>query len=249
MEVMRNCVIFNGTDLRDYGLYVSGDKTFDSPRKEYTKVSIPGRSGDLIRFDGRYSNVTLKYDAILIKNYEKNAAALRSILLSPEAYCRIEDSYHPDEYRLGYFEGPLEFDSVFLQAGETTLEFSCRPERFLKDGETPIDITNGGTIRNSTMFSSKPIITITGYGNLSFTFSGLGGTTSFAYKIPQASSGTYTIDCEEMDCSSSVSGIYPNSFYEGSEFPMLTPGNNTITITKSNASVSSITITPRWYIL
>lgn len=248
MEVARNCLIFNGTDLRSYGLYVSGDKTFSSPKKEYTKVSIPGRSGDLIRFDGRYSNVTLDYDAILIKDYEKNAAAIRSILLSPDGYCRLEDTYHPDEYRMAVFEGPLNFDSVLLEAGTATLSFSCRPERFLKSGELSLDITNGGNILNETMFSAKPILKITGYGNLTFIFRGLSGTTSFSFNIPSANSGTYTIDCEEMDCTG-PSGIYPNSFFTGDKFPELNPGNNQITITKTNASISSIVIIPRWYIL
>lgn len=249
MEVMRNCLIFNGTDLRDYGLYVSGNKTFSSPTKEYTKVSIPGRSGDLVTFDGRYSNVTLTYDSILIRDYEKNAAAIRSVLLSPEGYCRLEDSYHPDEYRMAVFEGPIDFESVYLEAGTTTLEFNCRPERFLKSGEIPIDITNGNYIVNETLFSSKPIISIEGYGDITFEFENL-HPVEFNFNIPQLKTGSYFIDCEEMDCFSiDVEGNYPNSYFIGDEFPILTPGSNFITITKSNASVSRIAIIPRWYIL
>ena len=56
----RSKLIYNGIDLRQYGLYVSGDKTFNAPKKEYTKVSIPGRSGDLVISNGRYSNVPLE---------------------------------------------------------------------------------------------------------------------------------------------------------------------------------------------
>lgn len=185
MEEIRSTLIFNGHKLTDYGVYVSGDKTFDAPKKEITKVSIPGRSGDLISFNGRYSNVNLTYDAILIKDYEKNAAALRSILMSPEGYCRLEDTYHKDEYRMAHFTGPLNFDSVFLEAGQTTLTFDCKPQRWLKDGENEIEIADSTTpsrtryyghtqsdtqeyyenifeISNPTLFEARPLYHIHG---------------------------------------------------------------------------------------
>lgn len=187
MEMM-NCLIFNGYDLRDYGMYVSGNKTFDSPKKEYTKISIPGRSGDLVSFNGRYSNVTLSYDAILISDYERNAAAIRSILLSADGYCRLEDSYHKDEYRMAMFAGPLNFDSIFLEAGQTVLSFDCKPQRWLKSGEDRILIADNiqssetvtfeedgqqvtyyqdmFTINNPTLFPAKPLFQVKGYGKM-----------------------------------------------------------------------------------
>ena len=159
-----NKLVYNGIDLREYGLFVSGNRTFNGPRKEYDKVSIPGRSGDLVIYNGRYSNVVLEYDAILIENYEYNAAMIRSILLSPNGYVRLEDCYHPDEYRMALFEGPLDFDSVFLQAGVCTLRFNCQPQRWLKSGEQEIVIASPQTIVNDTAFHARPIFKFEGTG-------------------------------------------------------------------------------------
>lgn len=253
METM-NCLIFNGYDLRNYAMYVSGDKTFDSPKKEYTKVSIPGRSGDLAIFDGRYSNVNLTYDAILIDNYEANAAAIRSILMSADGYCRLEDSYHPNEYRMALFEGPLNFDSIFLEAGETSLTFNCKPQRWLKTGEIPVDIKSLSTVtlNNTTSFASNPLIRVNGKGKIKFVFSYADSTSGeITIDIPSDKSGDYYIDCETMDCYTVTSGLSnnPNSYLTVEDFPVLKPGNTTITITKANVTLTNMTIAPRWYIL
>ena len=253
MEITHR-LTFNGVDLRTYGLYVSGDKTFDSPRKEYTKVSIPGRSGDLIQFNGRYSNVSLEYGAILIRDYDTNAAAIRSILMSPTDYCRLEDDYNPNEYRMAMFEGPLEFETLYLEAGSTNLVFDCQPQRWLKSGETATNIgsSNSITITNPTSFNAKPLFYINGRGKIVFTFTYADSTTaSMTINIPSDKSGKYYIDCETMDCYTTTANLNnnPNSYLTVDEFPVLKPGATTIAFTKTSASISEFKVTPRWYIL
>ena len=269
MEI-RNAVIFNGYDLRDYGLYVSGNKTFDSPTKEVTRVSIPGRSGDLISFTGRYTNVELTYDSILIKDYYKNAAAIRSILMSSEGYCRLEDSYHKDEYRMAHFMGPINFESVYLEAGQTTLSFDCQPQRWLKEGEKEIVITSGaaGTytflVYNPTLFESKPLFKIESAGKV--TISSRQVATELAAKsyieaTYTSDTATHFIDCETMNAygmtgdvkSNENSVVEVNDVVVGGDdtssdvFPTLKPGTNEITVVAAASAV--VSMTPRWYIL
>lgn len=50
---------FAGHCCREYGIYVSGENTFNGPERGYELVSIPGRSGDLIRDNKRYKNITV----------------------------------------------------------------------------------------------------------------------------------------------------------------------------------------------
>ena len=208
----RSRLVYNGIDLRKYGLYVSGGKTFNSPKKEYTKVSIPGRSGDLVISNGRFSNVTVEYEAILIEDYEENTAMLRSILLSPNEYVRIEDSYHPDEYRMGIFEGPLDFDTVLLEAGSCTLKFNCQPQRWLKDGETELIIAGNPhyvrsiseyslLVNNKTMFDAKPLFKFEGYGVINCE---IGNISSRQYFTLDFTNAPYYlpiyVDSETMNC-------------------------------------------------
>ena len=223
MGVM-NKVIYNGVDLTTLGLYVSGDKAFSSPEKDYEKVSIPGRSGDLFFWNGKYKNVDVEYDAILLptplygsgtyeEKFRANARTIKETLLSPEGYVRIEDDYNPDEFRLGVFAGPMDIDAIFLQAGKSKLKFDCRPERFLKSGEivktvnwpSPSAVTVTLSVTNPTQFVSKPIFSLyknDKIGDYVYEVSHNGAITSrFTINHNERTMSNYIyVDSEELDC-------------------------------------------------
>ena len=233
-----NSFTFNGVNSLTYGLYVSGDKTFNSAEKDYTKVSVPGRSGDLLLFNNRYKNVNTTYRGIVISDYERHTADIRAWLLSADGYCRLEDTYHPNEYRMASFAGPIEFDTMMLEAGETELVFDCKPQRWLKSGEEWITV-NYGTIRsifNPTLFSAKPIIRIYGSGRVQI------GSGDITVNTPGNS--YIDIDCDIQDCYES--NINRNHQVTISKWPILNPGNNGISISEG---VTKIQILPRWWTL
>lgn len=238
MEI--NSITFNGQNSLDYGLYVSGNQTFNSAEKDYSKVSVPGRSGDLLVFNKRYKNVNVNYDAILIENYEENAERVRSWLLSADGYCRLEDTYHQNEFRIASFSGPIDFDTKMLEAGETTLTFDCKPQRWLKSGEQKIIVTpdNNRSVLNPTLFESKPLIRIYGTGQI---FIGTGNIT-----INAAGSEYIDIDCDIMDCYEGL--LNRNGNVTISKWPEFTPGNNSI-VFSSDSNITKVCITPRWWTL
>lgn len=243
-----NHVIYNGTDLTTFGLYVSGDKTFDSPEKNYTKVSIPGRSGDLFIWDGTYKNVKLKYSSILIEDFDNNAENLRNFLLSANGYVRLEDDYHPDEYRLAVYSGPLSFKPVRLLAGTTTLEFNCRPERFLKSGELVYSINSTPyQLVNPTLNPSYPLFEVQSCEEeLAI---GIGAGSSLYAITVTPRNYSITIDCECMDCYKTSDHSNANSLvtFNTLGFPKLAPGNNTVSVLGVEGDYASIK--PRWYVL
>ena len=253
-----NHVIFNGTDLTTFGLYVSGDKTFNAPEKNYTKVSIPGRSGDLFIWDGTYKNVDLKYDSILINNFETNAASLRNYLLSQEGYVRLEDDYHPNEFRMAVYTGPLEFKPVRLLAGKATLEFNCRPERFIKSGELFTAMTDTTLVfTNPTPNPSHPLIKITSF-NSDVTFTYWDNTMVDPTYGPQGKNFTVGswlnpedlyIDFETLECYDSVGDKQNQQLTFDFDNPLpVIPGNGSLTLLVSS-SYSSVSVAPRWYLL
>lgn len=134
---MRNYFVYNGVDSRDYGVYISGQQTFGAPKKAYTFYNIPGRNGALVGYDNRFENLNISYKAFIYKDFEKNLANFRSFLLSVNGYARLEDSYHPDEFRMAAYVGPFE-PTVRSQndAGSFTITFNCKPQRYLLSGET-----------------------------------------------------------------------------------------------------------------
>ena len=53
----------------------------------------------------------------------------RNMLCSANGYCRLEDEYNPDEYRMAVYKSGLEVDPTLLKAGEFDITFECKPQR------------------------------------------------------------------------------------------------------------------------
>jgi len=162
---------FDGESSRTHGAYISGFATFNAPERDVEMIDIPGRNGSLALDHGRFSNIEVRYPAGLYGDTESDfaeaASSLRNWLCSKRGYVRLEDEYNPDEYRLAVYKSGLELDMVDLKAGECTLAFDCKPQRFLKTGETATTVNSGSTVTNPTKFDAQPLLTATGYGTIS----------------------------------------------------------------------------------
>jgi len=234
---MRNYFTLDGVDSRSMGVYISGTGTFNSPARTLDFRVIPGRNGALVGLERRLENVELTYPAFICRNFDANLGALRAFLLSRTGYVRLTDSYHPEEYRMAIFSGPLEVaPTPIMDAGQFDLTFHCKPQRFLLDGETPVEFTAGGTITNPTLFDAQPLIRVFGAGRL-----GIG---SALITIADSGSEYTDIDCDAMDC---FYGVAPRNSYvtfSGNDFPVLHSGNNGVEL---GSGIDKVIITPRWW--
>lgn len=232
---MIQTLTIGGRNLADFGVYISGEGTYNAPERSITEEIVPGRDGFLIIDNGRYQNIEVNYPAFIINDFPRNMSGMRSYLASLRGYTRIEDSYHPDEYRMGALIGGISVQTsgYMNREGRFNLTFSCKPQRFLRSGEYAIPVTTGMKIYNPTLFDAKPIIRI--YGNGSVTLNG----ETMNWSGP---SEYVDIDCDIQDCY--YMGTNMNSYVEG-DFPVLSPGENTITFTGS----TSVRVTPRWWII
>lgn len=142
---MRNYLILNGTDSRDFGVYISGQGTFSAPEKAYEFYNIPGRNGAILGSEKRLENIEVSYECFIYANFSQNIADFRTFLLSLNGYQKLTDSYHPDEYRYAAYVGPFE-PSVTSKndAGSFTLTFNCKPQRYLVSGDTAYTIDSNG---------------------------------------------------------------------------------------------------------
>lgn len=234
---MRNWFVFGDYDSRNFGVYISGADTFKSPTRKYENYAVPGRDGDLLGTTTRLENVKLIYPAFVYTNYKKNMENLRSALLSTIGYARLVDTYHPDEYRLAVYKGGLDPDTVrWNGAGEFNIEFECKPQRYLTEGESVVPYTAAGTIMNPTTFAARPLIRVYGYGTV-----GIGSET---ITIAQHNHTYIDIDCEMMDCHFGAVNCNSLVGFSNIDFPTLPPG--VVDISKGS-NVTKIEITPRWW--
>lgn len=142
---MRNYITFDNKDLRDFGVYITGQGTFRAPARVYDAIPIPGRNGNLLGIEDRLENLEIVYPAFIFANFKTQVAALRAFLLSHKGYFKLRDTYHPNEYRLAYYKGPFDPDVMNNNgAGKFDLVFTCKPQRFLDSGDQVTTIVNVG---------------------------------------------------------------------------------------------------------
>lgn len=236
---MRNWFTLDGKSSKDFGVYISGLNTFGAAERDQTKVEVVGRNGDLTIDNGRYRNVSVVYPAFIYDGFKQNVAAFRNFLLSKKAYTRLEDTYHPDEFRLAKFSGAFNADVVAnLVAGEFDLTFDCYPQRFLKRGEKEYEFTASGAIRNDTDQVALPLVRV--YGDGKVTINGI--------SITISGSDTYTdIDCDLQEAYKDTLATSKNNTItlNDGKFFELESGDNVISFT----GVTKVVIKPRWWIL
>ena len=186
----------------------------------------------------RYNNITVSYKAYIIDNYNENIKGLRNALMSRKGYQRLQDTVNPEEYRLAKAI-PFEIDEHgVLRAAEFTMQFICKPQRFLVAGDIPIEVTGSATILNQYEESAKPLIRA--YGTGSFSIGGV--------SVQITSANGYTdIDCELQEAFKDTLATNRNSYIvlPQGKFPILAPGDNAVTI----SGLTKLEITPRWWIL
>lgn len=153
---------FDGVDSKDFGVYISDTGAFNAPERDVEMIEIPGRNGAYALDKGRFNNIEVTYNAFVAtdseSDYISGINALRNALCSRKGYCRLEDEFNPNEYRMAVYKSGLKVSSISDQSGEFTITFDCQPQRFLKSGETAVSVASGDTITNPTLFESHPLI-------------------------------------------------------------------------------------------
>ncbi len=164
---------FDGENSGDYGVYITGSAVYNSPERDVELIEIPGRNGAFVLDNGRFENIEVTYPAgIYAESQEDFAQAisdLRNMLASRKGYCRLTDEYNPEEYRMAVYKSGLDVDPVaFQRAGEFSITFDCKPQRWLTSGEQAVTMTSGDTLTNPTLFESSPLLEVEGYGTIDF---------------------------------------------------------------------------------
>lgn len=166
-----NHLTFDNIDSADYGIFLKKAAVFNTPERRVEKVAIPGRSGDLLIDDGTFENIEVEYSAVLgsetAEAFASTLGEFRSALASKGTYKKLTDSYNPDEYRLATLIEKFEVDPrAYYMAGEFKMVFDCKPQRFLKSGDTMQTFTANGYIENPTLYESLPLIIVKGNGRV-----------------------------------------------------------------------------------
>jgi len=235
-------IMFNGRSSKDIGLEVETFPTYVAPKKIYEVTRIPGRNGDLVVDTKTYENVPREYK-VSIATYNKTTYSTKMSqvaewLYSASGYARLEDSYDEEFYRLAYYNNETSFENLFDEAGKATLKFTCKPQRYYKSGEIPINFTAAGKIQNGTIETAFPrlkVITDNTEGTISIG--------NYSFEILEGAGTTINIDCELQDAWYEAENKNNFIVLDG-DYPRIDPGVQVISFT---GGVQSVEVTPRWW--
>lgn len=232
---MRNYLVYAERNLIEFGvLQVDSIDAWPKPLRKLTKVSVPGRNGDLLIDEGTFENVTIPYKLIIPYGFRQNYLNLASFLCSIAGYKRLEYSGDPEVYRMARVQNDLQPTAgAFIRNGSFVVSFDCKPQRWLKSGENWVSFASSGGIFNPTSQKAQPIIRIYGTGTIM-----IGSKT-----ITVNTAGTEYIDfdCETLDASEGAYNRNSNIEIDFQDLS-LNPGNNGITLNGVTAQIK-----PRWW--
>lgn len=228
--------IFGGVNSLDYGVLLDGSGTTTAPERDVMTVTIPGRSGDLLVDAGRWKNTTVSYPCTIAREFEGRFAAFKQALLAEGGYKRLEDTLHPDEYRLAYLAGPLEPETIpYNRAGTFALDFGCKPQRFLKSGEDVLTVASGKKLYNPTGCAALPLILLTLTADAKLNVGGVQmGVAGYT--------GPMWIDCDLQDAYYNNTNL--NKYLTAPEFPVLGAGATQVSW---SGGIAKCEVVPRWW--
>lgn len=233
----KRTLTYNGTNLTTaYGAYISGESTWEKAEPTLEFTSVPGRSGDLITFDNRYENVTIPYHMGIVKNFGINFPNLVAFLYKEPGYHKLVDSGHPGVYRMGAVASGIS-PEIYAKGTKAMfdVEFNCKPQVYLDEGDTAVEFTSSGTITNPTLFKSKPIVRVWGSGTVT-----VGGVSITI----ESNSSWIDIDSEIEDAYRNASNMNGYITLNSGSFPQLSPGSSSVTL---GSGITRVRITPRWW--
>lgn len=273
---MSNYLIFNGVSSATWDFQVGAREAFSVPQRDVEKISVPGKNGDIVFDNGRFQNVDVTYKIFIANNFTQKLALLKNWLRSDIGYQRIEDSYYPDEYRVGRVSNITVDPRSRNRFGMVTVVFDCFPQKFLKSGEETMNIIDPDTgllpsefvVNNPTAYNALPIIRIysefiedspfridigyNGSRRILFYFEDLG-----LIKQTYPDVEYVEIDMEQMMCSAHLSDsrdttVFPAADYNINSFMIVNDPENMYLAPGDNSftitaeSITRFEIIPRW---
>ena len=240
----RQYLTFAGKCSKDFLLYLSAPGVYNAPEVDAELTTVPGKNGDIITENAkkgqrRYKNLDITYEAFFFDGLPARTADVKSWLLSPVGYQKLQDTYDPEFFRLATCVSALEFEPTKNHKGaRMEVVFHCQPQRWSVAGQHKVRMDVPGILRNPYAFHAKPLIRVYGTGEGDF-YVGDSRIHIFSFK-----GGYVDLNCETHNAYNS--GGFCNQTIQSGDFPTLAPGKNRIAW---SGAITAAEVTPRWWTL
>lgn len=223
--------IFNGKDSRENNVGVKKLPPRFKPTERVELIQVPGRNGYITQSDGTYEAMTLEVECWLKKDANVQEAINWLKGSGPLIF-----SDEPDKQYDAVIVNAVPFERIFKYWRNFLVQFEVQP--FQKGTvKKNVTVTNPTVTANVTVggnIDTEPIITLNGTGNFIIDINGktilLGGIDT-----------AIVIDSNLMNATESNGTVNANNKMSGN-FPILNPGENTISIEVVSGSFSTLKV-------
>ena len=246
---------FNGHFLYELGAVIAQPPTHITSMRDINFESIPGRSGDSIVDNGRYTNKTLRFPiravpAFCSLSLQEFKYELTEWLQADDyTYKEYRDTYNPGYFRKGIVTEIEQTVAVKYDVYETAITFNFAPFLYNDNGlnkvvynstKNAVDAVDEveATLENPEMWDSEPVIRIIGNGS----FSCLIGDVTFGINnvvdeitIDKPNENVY--DKDGVPCNDKITAI---------KLPSLLSGTNVIRVIGVGDTEFTLEIIPNW---
>ena len=231
--------ILNDINSEDINTVIQSRPLLETPKRRVTFKQAYGQSGSMSYDEEAYDNTELP----LILFTGSNDASLSR----EEVYAMFDSGEYMDLvlysdetkiYKVMTIEPP-KFESRYYMNEDQSYEvlLTVKPYKYLRNSPL-VSLTTTGVIVNPTRYTSLPLFTIYGTGDITLKVNGV----SFVLK---GVSEYISLDSEMMFAYKDNGSIITNENIKAYTrvYPFLTPGENTISWT---GTVTKVEISPRW---
>lgn len=141
-------ITWNGVSSDTIGVIVERIPNRHVPTRRFSPQQVAGRNGNILLVDKAFPNVEQEYEVYLSAESQGLPSVARACaewLMGPDGYCRLTDSYDTTVYREAFLMGGFDIENILNKFGRCTITFSCKPQKYLLTGDTPIEIPAGTT--------------------------------------------------------------------------------------------------------
>lgn len=169
-------IIFSYTAaLNDMVVYEGNKFVFDGTKwvtysSSMLSVNLIGRSITAITNNSTDNPIFVTKKLIEDSTFEEMSARISEWLHSGSGYCKLEDTYNPNWYRMGSYYESNTIENILDGGGKFTIRFNCKPQKWLKSGSLETVISqSGSTITNPTVYDSDPLFYVSSTSDGSLT--------------------------------------------------------------------------------
>lgn len=189
-------VAYNGVRSSNVPVYPVNRPGLPTPQWRTTKVTIPGRDGDLFLTDGGLEDITISVTFDFhgpAASWGDSFRALKDWALSPDTtiYLKMRMLYFSDDTGYRYAVKRVTIattERVAKTIGRATVNFTCEGWSYTQAGVTQVSVpasTPSITLTNPTTYDAYPVFAIQASAT---------GTITFSFTRPDTSTGTFSIE-------------------------------------------------------